>query len=398
MLFRKPLDIGYRDLLWGLGRCWGPSRPHNNDSEASIFHHREVLPVFSVRSGFDLLLESLNLESGSEILMTAITIPDMPKIVSNRGLVPVPLDIDSETLQPSTESIRAACTRKTKAIVVAHLFGNAMDLEPIGRIANELGLTLIEDSAQAFRSNRTLGDSKADISMFSFGTIKTLTCLGGGLMVLRKRPALYRAMSRKQATYLQQSKSEFATKLIKAVAIKLVTSPYAFQIVYRISKLIGFDYDDAVHRASKSFPKDRFFERIRRRPSKPLLDLMDRRLGQADGGAIAQRGRQGEKIARDLGPSVMVPGSQSSIRTHWVFPIQCDNGQALVEALRQHGFDATSRCSLEIVPGDDSSRTSCPQAQSVLDRIVFLPIENSMAQDEYGLMRDLIHEHAARYA
>ena len=393
MRFRKRLDIGYRDLFWALSESLA-RKPENSDPLDSIdFKQCEILPTLSVRSGFDLLLECLNLETGSEILMTAITIPDMPRIVSNRNLTPVPLDVDPLTLQPSVEAIRAAYTEKTKAIVVAHLFGNTLNLEPIARLARELGLILIEDCAQAFRTKTSLANSLADVSMFSFGTIKTHTCLGGGIMVIRDNPNLHRAMSRIHATYAAQADSEYAGKIIKALLIKLVTTPYAFRLIYGIARLAGYDYDTAVHRASKSFPGDDFFERIRRRPSKLLLKVMKRRLASVDENAIAERVSQGERTLQELGRFAMIPGSKSQIRAHWVFPILCDDRRSLIDSFRRNGFDATDKCSLGLV-GDELGSGDCSMAKALINRLVFLPLDVPLAKDESELLCDLVREHA----
>lgn len=60
------------------------------------------------RTGFDLLLQSLRLPKGSEVLCSAITIPDMLYVIRSHGLVPVPVDLDPKTLAVDMEQLRLA--------------------------------------------------------------------------------------------------------------------------------------------------------------------------------------------------------------------------------------------------------------------------------------------------
>ena len=66
----------------------------------------EQLVCLSVRSGFDLLLQALALPAGSEILVSAVTHPDMVNIIERHDLRAVPVDLDLATLAPRAEAIR----------------------------------------------------------------------------------------------------------------------------------------------------------------------------------------------------------------------------------------------------------------------------------------------------
>jgi len=67
--------------------------------------------------------------------VTAITHPDMVRIIGWHGLRPVPVDIDSATLAPRLDLVEAAITGRTRAILVAHLFGSRFDVGPVAEIA-----------------------------------------------------------------------------------------------------------------------------------------------------------------------------------------------------------------------------------------------------------------------
>ena len=66
------------------------------------------MAVLSVRTGFDLLLRTLNLPHGTRVLMTSVTIRDMYKIVVAHGLVPVPVDLDPDTLAPKPGALQVS--------------------------------------------------------------------------------------------------------------------------------------------------------------------------------------------------------------------------------------------------------------------------------------------------
>ena len=141
--------------------------------------------------------------------MSAVTIRDMVKVVEYHGLVPIPVDVDPHTLQPTPEDVLKAVSSRTRVLVVAHIYGTVSPLDALAAIARRHGILLIEDCAEALfraapfsstaaspprstsRATGTLlvepgrwfrGSASADVSMFSFGSIKTATALGGATL------------------------------------------------------------------------------------------------------------------------------------------------------------------------------------------------------------------------
>src|SRR5690349_16588862 len=149
---RKQLDISWSDLTFGLRQVVTPgARP----TTAAVVGTEwvpadEAILTLSVRSGLDLLLTALALPAESEVIISAVTIPDMARIVKHHQLVAVPVDVDGGTLQPSIEHIERSVTPRTRAILVAHLFGTHIDMGPIIELAQQHNLLVIEDCAQAF--------------------------------------------------------------------------------------------------------------------------------------------------------------------------------------------------------------------------------------------------------
>lgn len=142
----------------------------------------DTIASYSVRSGFDLLLQALELDEGDEIIFSALNIKGMMKVVHRLGLVPVPADLDIDYFGPRLETLEAAITPKSKVLVVAHLFGSRIDMVPIVAFARKHNLILVEDLPQAFDGHAYPGAREADVKMFSFGPLKTATALNGALI------------------------------------------------------------------------------------------------------------------------------------------------------------------------------------------------------------------------
>jgi perosamine synthetase len=180
---RHRLDISTGDLLYGLMSCvWADRRSLLQDASVASRLGDRGLVCLSVRTGLDLLLEALALPAEDEVIVSAITHPDILRIIESHGLVVVPADLDTETLAPRRESLEAALSNRSRLLLVAHLFGGHVDLAYPANFARDNGLLLVEDCAQSFRGPEGMGQSEADVSMYSFGQIKTSTALGGAIL------------------------------------------------------------------------------------------------------------------------------------------------------------------------------------------------------------------------
>ena len=237
----------------------------------------EALVTLSVRSGWDLLLSTLRLPPGSEVLVSAVTIPDMVRIIERHALVAVPLDVDADRLEPVLEELERSITPRTRVILVAHLFGTRIDMAPIIQLAQQHNLFVVEDCAQAFVGREYAGHPETDCSLFSFGPIKTATSLGSAVLRIRDPILRNRAMELQQA-YTMQRRWVYFTRLAKYALFHLLLMPRIYGTLVRICRMIGIDYDRVVGNATHSFGTDDFFDEIRRRPCVSLVRLVERRL------------------------------------------------------------------------------------------------------------------------
>jgi perosamine synthetase len=375
MWVRMRFDIGWTDIAYGLA-CTGRLLDRRR-LEWEIRHYwtqpEQIFPCLSVRTGFDLFWAVLGLPAGSEVLMTALTIPDMPRIVAHHGLVPVPVDVVHGTMAPRWEMLQKALSPRTRAIVVAHLFGIIVPMDPIIEFARQHGLLVLEDCAQGFICRGYEGHPESDVVMFSFGPIKTATALGGAVLRVRD-PDVLRRMQQRHSQYPRQPRRAYLKRLLKYVVLKGACSRPICDVVIATCRMAEWDHDQIISNAARGFPGPGFFQRIRHQPPDPLLAMMVRRLWNYDETRLQDRIARGDYLVRLLPADLERPGNRATTHSYWVFPILAEEPPAVIAALARAGFDATSRSSLRLVPTPEHRPELHPVlSQALLDRVVFLP-------------------------
>ena len=143
----------------------------------------------------EIALMVLGLEPGDQVIVPDFTFIAPAECVAKLGGIPVFADIDQKTLQIDPESIKNLVGPKTKGIIAVNLFGQCAPYEALRKIADEHGLWILEDSAQAFGATYTAGGAGSetaaegnarractfgDISITSFYPSKPLGCYGDG--------------------------------------------------------------------------------------------------------------------------------------------------------------------------------------------------------------------------
>jgi dTDP-3-amino-3,4,6-trideoxy-alpha-D-glucose transaminase len=139
---------------------------------------RHVAGVANGTEAITIALRALGVGPGDEVVVPSFTFYASAEAIPPTGATPVFCDVDPETFLATPEAVRAVLTRKTKAVVLVHLFGN---VAPVAEI-EALGLPVLEDAAQATgsRSGDALTGSMGTIATFSFYPSKNLGALGDG--------------------------------------------------------------------------------------------------------------------------------------------------------------------------------------------------------------------------
>lgn len=133
----------------------------------------------------DLALKALGIGPGDEVVVTSRTFLASVSSIVNAGAVPVFADVDLDSQNFTAKTIQAVLTPHTKALICVHLAGWPCDMDPIMALANQHGLKVIEDCAQAhgaYYKGRAIG-SIGHIGAWSFCQDKIMTTGGEGGMV-----------------------------------------------------------------------------------------------------------------------------------------------------------------------------------------------------------------------
>lgn len=148
----------------------------------------------------ELALYALGMGPGDEVIVTGRTFIASASCAVMRGATPVMADVDPVSQNITAETVKAALTPRTKAIIAVHLAGWPCDMDPILQLAREKGLYVIEDCAQALGATykgRPAG-SMGDVAAFSFCQDKILTTGGeGGMLTTGSREIWEKAWSYK---------------------------------------------------------------------------------------------------------------------------------------------------------------------------------------------------------
>lgn len=156
-----------------------------SDFETAFAQEHNVKHCIGVSSGTDgnhLALWALNIQHGDEIIIPANTFIATAWGATLCGAKPVFVDCEKDSYNIDPNKVESAITKKTKAIVAVHLYGQPADLDPLRDIAKKFNLFLVEDCAQAhfaeYKEKRVGGLS--DTASFSFYPGKNLGAYGEG--------------------------------------------------------------------------------------------------------------------------------------------------------------------------------------------------------------------------
>jgi L-glutamine:2-deoxy-scyllo-inosose/3-amino-2,3-dideoxy-scyllo-inosose aminotransferase len=147
--------------------------------------------------GIQLALEALDIGAGDEVIVPGMTWQATAAAVLDVNAIPILVDVEPDTWCISVSAIEEAITRKTKAVIVVHLYGCMPDMTKIQKLCKDKGLYLIEDCAHqhgAFWKNKGVG-SLGDISSFSFQESKVLSSGEGGFNMTQDRVLFERLYS-----------------------------------------------------------------------------------------------------------------------------------------------------------------------------------------------------------
>lgn len=152
---------------------------------ANLVGRKYGVAVSNGSVAIDCVIEAMQISEGDEIIMPTFTIISCVAQILRKGATPVFVDADMETFNMKVEDVESRITSRTKAIMVVHIYGLPVDMNPIISLAKKYGLKIIEDAAEVHGQkyyDQYCG-SFGDISVFSFYPNKHITTGEGGLIL-----------------------------------------------------------------------------------------------------------------------------------------------------------------------------------------------------------------------
>jgi dTDP-4-amino-4,6-dideoxygalactose transaminase len=186
----------------------------------------------AISSGTDAILVALmalGIGPGDEVICPSFTFFATAGCIARVGATPVFADVHADTFNLNAEDVAPRITRRTKAILPVHLFGQSADLAPLQALAREHNLTIIEDAAQSLgarhrgKSCGTIGD----VGTYSFFPSKNLGGFGDGGLVatqrddLAERIRLLRTHGAKPKYYHQQIGGNFRLDALQCALLRV---------------------------------------------------------------------------------------------------------------------------------------------------------------------------------
>lgn len=164
------------------------------DAFCEKFGCKYAVSVNSATSGLHAALAAAGVSDGDEVIVSPYTMSASATAAVMCGAKPVFVDIEAETFCLDPEKVFEAITLKTKAIMAVNIFGQPAELSELRRLADEHGLILVEDNAQAPAAKYhghwtgTIGD----MGVFSLNRHKTMQCGEGGVVVTNNEKLAHR--------------------------------------------------------------------------------------------------------------------------------------------------------------------------------------------------------------
>lgn len=169
----------------------GPFVERFEAAMAAKVNRRYGIGVANGSAALDIAVAALRLGPGDEVILPSFTIISCAAAIVRAGATPVVVDCDPLTLNSTADHYAAAITPRTKALMVVHIYGLPVDMDPILALAERHGLAVIEDAAEMHGqtyNGRPCG-SFGHLSTFSFYPNKLVTSGEGG-MVMTDDPEL----------------------------------------------------------------------------------------------------------------------------------------------------------------------------------------------------------------
>lgn len=162
-----------------------------------------ALTTTSGTTALHLALATLGIGPGDEVILPTLTMAACPMSILYTGATPVLVDSEPETYNLDINKIEGKITKKTRVIMVVHLYGHPVDMWPVLQIAKKYKLKIIEDCAEAHGATyqgKKVG-TFGEVNCFSFYANKIITTGEGGMIVTNHKRLYEKAKALKELAH-----------------------------------------------------------------------------------------------------------------------------------------------------------------------------------------------------
>ena len=361
--------------------------------------HAVMVP--SARYGFHLLLEGWGIGAGDEVVIPALTYFAIPAMAAASGVRPVFADIGLRSHVLDPESFRRAITPRTRAVVPTHLFGTPCDMDAIRAIADEHGVRVIEDVAQATgaRYRGAMVGSLGDAAYYTFALTKNIATLSGA-MVTTNDADLAASVRARMETSSWTSRRGCAKEALTGLAMRVATHPAVYPFTVHPAVVLGNRLGkDPIHErfgeAEKRYASvPEHYQRARPRAVQAAVGLKQLHRLEALNSARTRNGRfLDEGLAN-------VPGLTTPVYPEGAEPIYMSfvvhhvNRDGLAACLRRRGVDTTVGYMGNHAgsPLFSEFASSCPNAEQAVADLLHLPVHPNLSDADRRHMCEAVRQ------
>jgi len=193
---RKEIDKAVKEVIESGWFIMGPNVKAFEEEMAGYCRTRFAISCASGTDALMMGLMAMDIVPGDEVITTPFTFAATAEVIALLGVKAVFVDIDPVTYNIDPAAIEKAITKKSKAIIPVHLYGQPVDMDEINALAKDKNLVVIEDACQAVGAQYKgkMACSIGDMGCLSFFPAKNLGAFGDGGMVLTSDEELNRKL------------------------------------------------------------------------------------------------------------------------------------------------------------------------------------------------------------
>ncbi len=351
-----------------------------------MFPGYNSLAINSGRNALYLILKSLGIKAGDEVIIQAFTCVVVPNSILWTGATPVYVDID-DSLNIDVNDLKKKITSKTKAVIVQHTFGVPANLKEIQKLTKAKGIVLIEDCAHSLgaKYDGKLVGSFGDAAFFSFGRDKIISSVFGGMIISSNSKLIKQIQSEYQRLPTPNSFWIFQQLLHPIIFESFLKPFYNYKLTrgllsfFQKLKLLSMAVKDE---EKKSIQPSEF-------PAKMANALAILALNQLK--KLDRFNSHRSEIVAIYDQSLKyrkTKAFESAGEPSWLrYPVYVENPKRMLSRMRRHSIFLGDWYQSVIMPCDDLDKVkyklgSCPKAEEISNHIVNLPTFPGLSQEE----------------